>query len=112
MKTFIKFSNNSNESRLPFIKVTKSKNGETGTATFIFLYPLFFLQKNHKINSMCLIWDKKEICTTKMLILFRQGSPFLLKAIFVFTQTEEWFSFLTFMNLYSKERGLSFHSDI
>lgn len=112
MKTFIQFSDNNQEYRLPFIKVTKSKNGETGTATFLFIYPLFFLHKNPKINSMCLVWDRKKICTNKLMILFRQGSPFLLKAIFVFTKTEEWFSFLSFMNLYSKERGLSFHPDI
>lgn len=112
MKTFITLSNNIKELRLPFVKVTKSKNGKTGTATFLFLHPFLFLQKNYKIESMCLIWDQKKICTNKLTILFRQGSPFLLKAIFVFTNAEEWFMFLSFMNIYSKERGLSFHSDI
>lgn len=112
MKTFITFSNDREESRLPFVKVTKSKNGETGTATFLFLYPLLFLQKNQKINLICLQWEKKTLCTNKLSVLFKKGSPFLLKAIFVFTKTEEWFAFLSFMNLYSKERGLSFHSDL
>ena len=40
MKTLISFSDdltNSIEKTLPIVKLTKSKNGETGTATFVFI---------------------------------------------------------------------------
>ena len=41
-------------------------------------------------------------------IIFKGGQPFLIKAILIFKNSEEWFNFLQFMNLYSKQTGLSF----
>jgi hypothetical protein len=41
-------------------------------------------------------------------VIFKQGQPFLMKIIFIFKNSQEWFNFLNFMNLYSKETGLFF----
>ena len=54
MRTHISFSNTNIkliETTLPVVKLTKSKNGETGTATFVFIE-----LRNHHISS------KKHFC--------------------------------------------------
>lgn len=100
-----------NENTLPIVKLTKSKNGKNGTATFIFISPDIFSNKliyNRPIKGMHLLWDNKEIVGRDIQILFKDGKPFLLKVIFIFKNSQEWFNFLNFMNAYSKETGLLF----
>ncbi len=97
------------EKTLPVIKLTKSVNGKTGTATFLFIFPeIFNLTKTQNLNSMYLLWDNKEMKTKEILTIFKKGKPFLLKAIFIFKNEKEWFNFLNFMTFYSKETGLFF----
>jgi hypothetical protein len=57
---------------------------------------------------MYLIWDNKKIITKDIQIIFKEGKPFLIKTIFIFKNSNEWFNFLNFMNRYSKEMGLLF----
>lgn len=52
--------------------------------------------------------QKKKIKTTDISLLFYRGKPFLIKSIFLFKNSKEWFEFLTFMQYYSHELGLSF----
>lgn len=110
-KASIEFLKGIEEKRLPLIKLTKSKNGKTGTATFLFIEPIFFSLPIYSfpfINGIYLLWDGKKIKSTDLSLLFKAGKPFILKAIFLFKNTQEWFSFLNFMNSYSKETGLFF----
>ena len=58
-----------------------------------------------KVN---VILNQKKIITNDIEISFKNGKPFLIKAIFLFKNSKEWFDFLSFMNQYSKETGLSF----
>jgi|CryBogDrversion2_11_1035321.scaffolds.fasta_scaffold00932_2 photosystem II protein len=105
----IQFIEGKKEEILPIIKLTKSKNGKTGTATFVFISPKSIAGYTTKpISGMVLIANNKKILTTDVTIYFREGKPFLLKAILIFKNSKEWFEFLSFMNLYSKETGLSF----
>lgn len=109
--SFIEFFPGVRESRLPLIKLTKSKNGKTGTATFIFISPDIFNTLNfssYSINKISLICFEKELSSSDITILFKLGNPFLIKAIFLFRNQEEWFQFLQFIRLYSKETGLFF----
>ena len=114
MKTHISFSNTNIkliETTLPVVKLTKSKNGETGTATFVFIEPNIFKQyklKNYIIDGMHLIWSDKIISTTDINIIFKEGKPFLLKSLLIVKNSTEWFDFLNFMTSYSKETGLLF----
>jgi|TARA_B110000091_G_scaffold72560_1_gene79973 photosystem II protein len=109
MPVEIQFIPEIKENSLPIVKLTKSVNGKTGTATFIFLYPeVFQKSKSQNINSMQLLWDNKKIVTNEISILFKGGNPFLLKSIIIFKNEQEWFDFLNFMNCYSKETGLFF----
>jgi photosystem II protein len=111
MSIQIEFLDNVKETTLPIIKLTKSINGKTGTATFIFIKPTifkhFFLQKDI-IKKLTLVCETKKISTTDLTLFFEKGEPYLIKAIFIFKNSSEWFDFLNFMNFYSKETGLLF----
>jgi photosystem II protein len=101
------------EESFPIIKVTKSTNGKTGTATFLFIQPTslnFFFLQNKPIESVFLIKDQKKIKTKDITLYFKEGKPFLLKTIFLFKNSDEWFAFLNFMSDYSKEKGFLFES--
>ena len=107
----IQFIKGISENTLPIVKLTRSKNGQTGTATFVFIHPeIFFLEELNKqpITGMHLLWDTKEIISKDIQIVFKDGEPFLLKIICIFKNSREWFNFLNFMNSYSKETGLFF----
>lgn len=107
----IEFFNEKIEPTLPIIRLTKSRNRKTGTATFIFIRPkVFNLIKTSflSLEQMSLLWGKNKIRTRDLTILFHKGKPFLLKTIFIFKNSQEWFQFLNFMHYYSKETGLSF----
>ena len=107
----IEFTEGYIEKSLPIIKLTRSRNGKTGTATFIFIQPYLFntlyFQKV-ELKSLALIWNKEKIITQDINIFFKEGKPFLIKGIFLFKNSIEWFKFLKFMREYSKEIGLAF----
>ena len=97
------------------VRLTKSENGETGTATFLFFEPSVFsvflnfpFGDSIIIESMTLIWDKKKIITKDIKIYFKNGRPNVIRAILIFRNSKDWFNFLNFMSCYSKETGLSF----
>lgn len=112
MSIEIQFLEGVKEETLPLIRLTKSKNGKTGTATFLFIAPKTITKTNNsnisQINGMYLIWKNKKITTTDITIYFQEGKPFIIKAILIFKNSKDWFEFLYFMNYYSKERGLTF----
>ena len=99
------------EKTLPIVKLTRSKNGLTGTASFIFIKPNIFnsdLEILSNISGMYLYWGIKTIKTNDIKIIFKEGQPFLIKSLFIFRNSQEWFSFLDFMTCYSQETGLLF----
>jgi photosystem II protein len=111
MNAKIEFIEGVKEKVLPIIKLTKSRNGKTGTGTFIFINPdiLKSLQNsNSTLEGISLLWENQKMETKTIEIFFKKGKPFLIKAIFIFKNSKEWFKFLNFMNYYSKETGLLF----
>jgi photosystem II protein len=111
MNVKIQFIDNIDENTIPIIKLTKSKNQKTGTASFLFIQPTIFKDINSStfiIDHLTLILNKNKMLTKDVEIIFKNGKPFLIKAIFIFKNSKQWFEFLTFMNQYSKETGLSF----
>ena len=111
MKINIEFLKDQEELRLPIVRLTKSRNYETGTATFIFIKPTLFnlnFYRKIPIQELALCWNNKKIITTDLQIFFYKGNPFLIKAIFIFKNPNEWFQFLNFMKYYSQETGLFF----
>jgi photosystem II protein len=113
MSVQIQFFENIKESTLPIIRLTKSKNGKTGTATFVFVRPEVFEEyyfSHFPIKKISLVWEGRKIESQDITFFFHEGKPFLIKTIFLFKNSIEWFEFLNFMNSYSKETGLSFYT--
>ena len=116
MKPQIQFISGFEESTVPRrVKLTRSENGETGTATFLFFKPTVFsnflnitFSSIILIKGMDLLWDKKKITSKDIKIYFKEGKPIVIRAIFIFQNSKDWFTFFNFMNCYSKETGLSF----
>jgi photosystem II protein len=111
MSIHIEFIENIKEATLPIIKLTKSINGKTGTATFIFVKPNFFnefISQEKTLKNITLVCEDKKISSKDISVFFKNGKPYLVKTIFIFKNSSEWFDFLNFMNLYSKETGLVF----
>lgn len=114
MKSFIEIIPSLKEKKIPLIKLTKSKKGDTGSATVLFIKPDSFKKKILKklpIDTIKLISDKKEIESQKIEIFFQKGKPFLLKAIFIFPTKEDYQSFFYFVNIYAKENKLSYFKE-
>ena len=113
MKPQIQFVSGFEEMTVPRrVRLTKSENGETGTATFLFFEPTVFsiFLDNDSINTlpikgMDLIWDKKKITSKDIKIYFKNGKPTVIRSILIFRNSKDWFNFLNFMNSYSKEIG-------
>ena len=116
LKPQIQFVSGFEEGTVPRrVKLTKSENGETGTATFLFFKPTVFslfsnvtIQSTSQIQGMDLLWDKKKITSKDIKIFFNNGKPMIIRTIFIFRDSKDWFNFLNFMSCYSKETGLSF----
>ena len=110
-KIGIEFFQDVFEPTLPIIRLTKSKNKMTGTATFVFVKPKILhlvFDSDQIVKEMSLVWQRKKIKTTDISLFFFKGQPFVIKSIFLFKNSKEWFEFLTFMQYYSQELGLSF----
>jgi len=107
----IQFIKNCEEKSIPIIEITRSKNGKTGTATFIFIKPKVFDHMHlidKPIKSIILINKHEQIISKDITFFYLEGKPFVIKAIFLFKNSKEWFCFFTFMRDYSKKTGLSF----
>ena len=62
MKIGIEIQEGIMETSFPMVKLTKSKNGETGTATFLFFHPSCINQlKSKQIDKISLYLNEKKI---------------------------------------------------
>ncbi len=114
MKSFIEIMPFLKEKKIPLIKLTKSKKGDTGSVTMVFIRPNSLetnILKKLPINRIKLVSDKKIIESEKIEILFHKGKPFLLKSIFIFPTKEDYLSFFYFVNIYAKENKLSYFKE-
>jgi hypothetical protein len=73
----IKFSEKWVEERLPIIHLTKSRSGKTGTATFVFVRPSYFLLSNYlnyPLEEISLHWEKKKYKLQTLKLYFIKGN--------------------------------------
>jgi photosystem II protein len=114
MLTSIEIIPSIKEKRIPYIKLSKSKDGKTGSATFVFIKPKSFIKEiacNSTISFVALLYKNKKILSQHTEIYFKEGKPFILKAFFIFTNKEEYLLFFNFINLYAKEYNLTYLQD-
>ncbi|GAB4533463.1 MAG: photosystem II reaction center protein Psb28 [Pleurocapsa sp.] len=103
----IQFSRGVTEEVVPDIRVTRSKTGNTGTATFYFEDPnILSKESTDEITGMYLIDDEGEIVSREVKGKFVNGEAKAIEATLVIKSTDEWERFIRFMNKYAEEHGL------
>ncbi|WP_427162326.1 photosystem II reaction center protein Psb28 [Aliinostoc sp. HNIBRCY26] len=105
----IQFSRGLDEDVIPEVRLTRSRSGDTGTATFIFNNPKILDQATTEdITGMYLIDEEGELITREVKAKFINGKPESLEAVYLMKSSEEWDRFMRFMERYAKENDLGF----
>lgn len=103
----IQFSKGVTEDVVPDIKVTRSRTGDTGTATFYFDSPKIFGEgSTDEVTGMYLIDEEGEIVSREVKGKFVNGKARAIEAILIMKSVDEWERFMRFMERYGEEHGL------
>ncbi len=109
MTARIEFSRGIPEEAVPDVRVTRSKSGNGGTATFVFQDPkVLSAESTEEVTGMYLIDEEGEITTREVKGRFINGQARAVEAILVMRSAEEWERFLRFMERYGEANGLGF----
>jgi photosystem II 13kDa protein len=105
----IQFSRGIDEDAVPDVRLTRSRTGDSGTATFVFVNPKALAQTTTEdITGMYMIDQEGEILTREVKARFVNGRPEALEAVYLMKSAEEWDRFIRFMQRYAEENGLEF----
>lgn len=105
----IQFSRGINEEVVPDVRLTRSRDGSNGTATFYFQNPKALSNDSTEdITGMYMIDEEGEIVTREVKGKFINGKPEALEAVHLMRSTEEWDRFMRFMERYAEEHDLGF----
>lgn len=103
----IQFSRGVAEEVIPDIKVTRSKTGNSGTATFFFEDPkILNKDSSDEITGMYLVDDEGEIVSREVKGKFVNGEARAIEAVLIMKSEAEFERFVRFMNKYAEEHGL------
>ena len=111
MKTQIQFIKGIEEKVLPNVRLTRSRDGSTGTATFRFNKPNVIdksLSLKGEITGMYMIDKEGSLETRDVVVKFTNGEPIAVESIYIMKNSEAWNRFMRFMERYSKHNGLFF----
>ena len=102
------------EPDVPDVKLTRSKDGENGVATFNFDKPSFFNCEREEdvpqgaITAMTMEDEEGEISTANVSARFVEGKPVGLLVRHEMRTPGEWDRFMRFMERYAEANGLGF----
>lgn len=105
----IQFSRGITEPIVPNVRLTRSPDGQKGTATFYFDSPQVLSQEsNEEVTGMYLIDEEGEMVSREVKAKFVNGRPKSLESILLLNSPDEWDRFMRFMERYAQEYGLEF----
>ena len=107
----IQFIKGLDEKVLPDVRLTRSRDGSTGTATFRFKNPNILdknTEKDGEITGMYLNDDEGTLETRDVNARFVNGKPKAIESIYIMKSPEAWDRFIRFMEKYGKANGLVF----
>lgn len=100
------------ETVVPSVSLTRSRDGSTGTATFLFERPQVLLMddvwNNGLITGIWLQDEEGSLDSKDLSVKFENGRPWKLEAILVLKSPDEWERFMRFMRRYAETSGLEF----
>ena len=111
MKARIQFIKGIDETTIPVVNITRSRDGSTGTATFIFKNANVLYNKvnqNSEIIGMFMIDNEGTLSTKDINAKFVDGKPTSIQAIYIIKSPESWDRFMRFMERYADEHNLTF----
>nr|QCI08776.1 photosystem II protein W [Sphondylothamnion multifidum] len=109
---YIQFIKGVNESVIPEVKLTRSRDGSTGTATFRFEQPDIIqsdMQEKGDIQGMYLEDEEGSLITKDVSAKFINGKPEGIECLYIIKSPEEWDRFIRFMDRYAKNNNLTFN---
>lgn len=105
----IQFSRGLTEEIVPDVRLTRSRDGQKGTATFYFKSPAILeKERTEEITGMYLIDEEGEIVTREVKGKFINGKAQAVEATLILSSVSEWERFMRFMERYAEEHGLGF----
>jgi photosystem II 13kDa protein len=106
----IQFSKGITEEAIPEVRLTRSRTGDSGTATFVFTNPKALDQgSTEDITGMYMIDEEGEIVTREVKARFINGKPEALEAVYLMKSREQWDRFMRFMERFAQENDLGFN---
>ena len=111
MDAHIQFIQGLDENVLPDVRLTRSRDGSTGTATFRFKNPNILDKttvKKGEITGMYLIDHEGVLETRDINAIFINGKIVAIESIYIMKSIEAWDRFMRFMNRYGQTKGLVF----
>ena len=111
MNVRIQFIKGLDEKVLPNVRLTRSRDGTTGTATFYFVNPNILDKitiRKGEITGMYLIDEEGIIETRDVNARFVNGRPKAIESIYIMKSPQAWDRFMRFMERYSQINGLIF----
>jgi len=105
----IQFNRGIPEETVPEVRLTRSRDGTTGTATFTFDSPRVLSAENSdEITGMYMVDEEGEIAVQEVKGKFLNGQPQAIEAIHYMKSKDDWDRFMRFMERYAQENGLEF----
>jgi photosystem II protein len=106
----LQFIKGQDETDVPEVKLSKSRKGDAGQATFLFNEPAVFEMggANDDITGLYMVDDEGEIRTVDVQARFVNGKPAGIIAKHTMKSEAEWDRFMRFMERYAEEQGLGF----
>ena len=106
----IQFSRGRDEEVIPDVRLTRSRDGSNGTATFYFQNPKVLTEnRTEDITGMYMIDEEGEIVTREVKGKFVNGKPEALEVFYLMKSRDEWDRFMRFMERYAEEHELGFN---
>lgn len=107
----IQFIQGIDEQVIPDIKLTRSRDGTTGTAIFRFTNPKILeaqMADKGDITGMYLVDEEGTLITREVNAKFINGKPQGIESVYIIENPNKWDRFMRFMERYSKSNNLSF----
>jgi len=106
----IEFVRGTKEETIPDVRLTRSKDGTNGVATFFFDQPQALAPDfGQEITGMYLVDEEGELVSREVKGKFINGKASGLEIVYAMKSLADWDRFMRFMGRYAEENGLGFN---
>ena len=105
----IQFLRGIDEPAVPEIRLTRSRDGKTGQAFFVFEKPEALTKETMTdITGMILLDEEGELVTREVNARFVNGAPSALEATYIWKSEVDFERFMRFAQRYAKSHGMGY----